>query len=123
METIPILIQSNEKWDDNKNYVDFEPSGELIPRNCKYEELVHTLLLQLRCNPATTQMQLQYQVKDDYPPLKIVDDASLLFYLQLKMNESDFTRYPLCVNTVDNMATTSNQIPFYAYKEPTITTD
>ncbi|XP_062075859.1 uncharacterized protein LOC133779985 [Humulus lupulus] len=38
-----------------------------------------------------------YQVKDGYPPLKIVDDSQLKFYIELKKKETNFKKYPLCL--------------------------
>ena len=46
-------------------------------------------------------MIIQYKVRDNYPPLKIQDDATLFFYLQLKKKESDFTKFSLCINIVN----------------------
>ena len=46
-------------------------------------------------------MIIQYKIKDGYPPLNIRDDATLLFYLQLKMKESDFIKFPICISVVD----------------------
>ena len=36
-------------------------------------------------------------MKEQYPPLQIKDDSSLMFYIQLKATESDTTKYPLCI--------------------------
>ncbi|KAM6595907.1 hypothetical protein CsatA_006431 [Cannabis sativa] len=59
---------------------------------------------ELQCNPESTQLQLKYQLKEGGQPLQIKDDKSLLFYIKLLTKETDFTRYPLCVNKTSNTA-------------------
>ncbi|KAK1399128.1 hypothetical protein POM88_008991 [Heracleum sosnowskyi] len=49
--------------------------------------------------PDSTSMQIEYQVKDGYPPFKVVDDQHISFYIELKKKEADFTIYHLCVTT------------------------
>ncbi|XP_060962243.1 uncharacterized protein LOC133032343 [Cannabis sativa] len=99
-EPLQILVQSNGHWDDHKNYVDYESSGELISTKCTFEELMRIMMEELQCNPESTQLQL----KEGGQPLQIKDDKSLLFYIKLLTKEVDFTRYPLCVNKTSNTA-------------------
>ncbi|XP_060964619.1 uncharacterized protein LOC133033644 [Cannabis sativa] len=101
-EPLQILVQSNGYWDDNKNYVEYESSGQLISTNCTFEELLRIMMEELQCNPESTQLQLKYQLKEGGQPLQIKDDKSLLFYIKLLTKEVDFTRYPLCVNKTNN---------------------
>ena len=42
-------------------------------------------------------MIIQYKVRENYPPLKVEDNATLFFYLQLKKKEPDLTKFPLCI--------------------------
>ncbi|KAM6585472.1 hypothetical protein CsatB_012474 [Cannabis sativa] len=103
-EPLQILVQSNGHWDDNRNYVDYESSGELISTKCTFEELMRIMMEELQCNHESTQLQLKYQLKEGGQPLQIKDDKSLLFYIKLLTKEVDFTRYPLCVNKTSNTA-------------------
>ncbi|XP_060961769.1 uncharacterized protein LOC133031978 [Cannabis sativa] len=103
-EPLQILVQSNGHWDDNRNYVDYESSGELISTKCTFEELMRIMMEELQCNHESTQLQLKYQLKEGGQPLQIKDDKSLLFYIKLLTKEVDFTRYPLCLNKTSNTA-------------------
>ncbi|KAM6544098.1 hypothetical protein CsatB_008545 [Cannabis sativa] len=105
MERLPVLIKSNGQWNEDHNYVNYVASGEFIPTKCKYEELLQILLTSLGCENTSTTLQIQYQAKEGIPPIKICNDRSLYFYLELKMKETDFTTYPLCVNQQNNNTT------------------
>ncbi|KAM6543336.1 hypothetical protein CsatB_007783 [Cannabis sativa] len=105
MERLPVLIKSNGQWNEDHNYVNYVASGEFKPTKCKYEELLQILLTSLGCENSSTTLQIQYQAKEGIPPIKICNDRSLYFYLELKMKETDFTTYPLCVNQQNNNTT------------------
>ncbi|XP_060959254.1 uncharacterized protein LOC133030506 [Cannabis sativa] len=105
MERLPVLIKSNGQWNEDHNYVNYVASGEFIPTKCKYEELLQILLTSLGCENTRTTLQIQYQAKEGIPPIKICNDRSLYFYLELKMKETYFTTYPLCVNQQNNNTT------------------
>jgi hypothetical protein len=105
MERLPVLIKSNGQWNEDHNYVNYVASGEFIPTKCKYEELLQILVTSLGCENTSTTLQIQYQAKEGIPPIKICNDRSLYFYLELKMKETDFTTYPLCVNKQNNNTT------------------
>ncbi|KAK1373529.1 hypothetical protein POM88_029722 [Heracleum sosnowskyi] len=62
--------------------------------------------------PESTSIKIEYQVKDGYPPFKIVDDHHVNFYIELKKKEADFTTYPLCLTTenrIMQLSSNSNQ--------------
>ncbi|KAK1369177.1 hypothetical protein POM88_035269 [Heracleum sosnowskyi] len=90
-------VQHGGQWNENEIYVNFKVCGLLIPRNCTYSNLVGMIYNELRLHPESATLKIEYQVRDDYPPFNIVDDSQLLFYLELKKKEPDFTRYPLCL--------------------------
>ncbi|KAK1398282.1 SWIM-type domain-containing protein [Heracleum sosnowskyi] len=54
---------------------------------------------ELKLQPESTFVKIEYHVKDGYPPFKIVDDLHINFYIELKKKEANFTIYPLCVTT------------------------
>ncbi|XP_060960952.1 uncharacterized protein LOC133031467 [Cannabis sativa] len=103
---IPFLVFYNGKFDDRMNYENYEASGHYISANCNYEDLQQKLKDALECNQENTVLQLKYQVKEGYQPLRIKDDQSLHFYIQLKLKDPDFTTYPMCVNVINNPTTT-----------------
>ncbi|XP_060974213.1 uncharacterized protein LOC133039355 [Cannabis sativa] len=103
---IPFLVFYNGKFDDRMNYENYEASGHYISANCNYEDLQQKLKDALECNQENTVLQLKYQVKEGYQPLRIKDDQSLHFYIQLKAKDPDFTTYPMCVNVINNPTTT-----------------
>ncbi|XP_060969510.1 uncharacterized protein LOC133036789 [Cannabis sativa] len=105
MERLRVLIKSNGQWNEDHNYVNYVASGEFIPTKCNYEELLQILLTSLGCENTRTTLQIQYQAKEGIPPIKIFNDRSLYFYLELKIKETDFTTYPLCVNQQNNNTT------------------
>ncbi|KAM6599242.1 hypothetical protein CsatA_018851 [Cannabis sativa] len=103
---IPLLVFYNGQFDDRMNYENYEASGHYISANCNYEDLQQKLKDVLECNQENTVLQLKYQVKEGYQPLRIKDDQSLHFYIQLKLKDPDFTTYPMCVNVINNPTTT-----------------
>ena len=98
MQPLQVLVQTHGVWDENKLYVDYESSGQLIPQDCTFNDLVHIIMEEQQCNPETTKIQLRYQLKEGGQPIQIKDEKSLMFYKTLLSKEADFTRYPLCVN-------------------------
>ncbi|KAM6587658.1 hypothetical protein CsatA_010263 [Cannabis sativa] len=103
---IPFLVFYNGQFDDRMNYENYEASGHYISANFNYEDLQQKLKDVLECNQENTVLQLKYQVKEGYQPLRIKDDQSLHFYIQLKLKDPNFTTYPLCVNVIHNPTTT-----------------
>ena len=103
MDSIAIVIQHSGQWDENRiNYINFEVCGLLIPNSCTYNNLVGIICEQLKLQPESTVLKIEYQVREGYPTFKIVDDSQLMFYLNLKKKETDFTKYPLCLTTEIN---------------------
>ena len=101
MQIVPVFVHHKGKWNDVMDYIDFEVIRITMQINCSFDEVVKILSNQLQIDTELQEMIIQYKVKDAYPPLKIRDDGTLLFYLQLKMKESDFTKFPLCISVVD----------------------
>ena len=97
MEIIPIFIHHNGKWNKEMEYADFDVTRITIQLNCSFDEMLQIISEQLRIEIDFQQMVIQYKVRKNYPPLKIEDNATLFFYLQLKKKEHDFTKFPLCI--------------------------
>ncbi|XP_062103307.1 uncharacterized protein LOC133814353 [Humulus lupulus] len=103
MDSIAIVIQHSGQWDENRrNYINFEVCGLLIPNSCTYNNLVGIICEQLKLQPESTVLKIEYQVREGNPTFKIVDDSQLMFYMDLKKKETDLTKYPLCLTTEIN---------------------
>ena len=76
MDSIAIVIQHSGQWDVNRiNYINFEVCGLLIPNSCTYNNLVGIICEQLKLQPESTVLKIEYQVREGYPTFKIVDDS------------------------------------------------
>ncbi|KAK1393792.1 hypothetical protein POM88_012848 [Heracleum sosnowskyi] len=95
MDNIPVIVQHSGYWDESLRYVNFQVFGILIPKDCNYTNLVLMICNERKLQPDSTSMQIEYQVKDGYPPFKVVDDQHINFYIELKKKEVDFTIYPI----------------------------
>lgn len=98
MDNIPIIVQYGGQWDENTTYKGFKVFGLLLQTDCDYANLVGMICNQLMSQPRSTSILIKYQVKDGYPPFTIVDYHQLLFYMELKKREADFSIYPLCIS-------------------------
>ncbi|XP_050224634.1 uncharacterized protein LOC126674254 [Mercurialis annua] len=99
MENILVFVHYNGRWNQNMEYIDFEPIGIVVNTACDYNNFQEILYKQLQINHMSTLLEIKYQVRSNYPPLKISDNVNLSFYLELKKNESDCMKYPLCIST------------------------
>ncbi|KAL1819860.1 hypothetical protein ACET3Z_014729 [Daucus carota] len=114
METIDVILQHSGEWDDNRNYINFEVCGLLIPNDCDYNNLVVMIYNELKLEPSLVGIRIEYQARDGYPPFKIADDGHLMFYIELKKKEFHFTKFPLCLTnerkSIQPFSTTSDQL-------------
>ena len=97
MDNIDVVVQHGGEWNENRNYINFKVCGLLIPINCTYNNLLGLILNELMLSPESSTTKIEYQVRDSYPPFDIANDCQLMFYIELKKKELDFTRYPLCL--------------------------
>ena len=70
-----------------------------IQKNYSYQRLIKTVSQRLKIQNEEKTLEISYQVKEQYPPLQIKDDSSLMFYIQLKATESDTTKYLLFITS------------------------
>lgn len=84
MDNIVVIIQHSGQWDENLRYINFQVFGFLMPTNCNYANLESMICNELKLRPESTSVKIEYQVKDGYPPFKIVDDQHVNFYIELK---------------------------------------
>ncbi|XP_055961512.1 uncharacterized protein LOC130015425 [Mercurialis annua] len=110
MESLLVMIQHNGKWIEANKYEDFEVIGIMIPQDTSYLNLLEIISKELKLNLQEQRIQIKYQVKIQYPPLKITDDSSFKFYMEIKKMQTDFTMYPLCVDiSSDTLLIQANQ--------------
>ncbi|XP_050223969.1 uncharacterized protein LOC126673758 [Mercurialis annua] len=102
MESVLVMIQHSGKWVEANRYEEFEVIGVMIPQDLTYLNLVNLISEELRLNLVYQKIEIKYQVKTEYPPLKIIDDSSFKFYLEIKKKQTDFTMYPLCIIVHDD---------------------
>lgn len=98
MEYVNVFLYYGGKWDELNNYNDYSVSGILVPMECTYSKLVEMIVEELNWDPTKDAVSLQYQVNKNMPPIKIYNDHSISFYLELKKKDQDVTKYPLCVD-------------------------
>ena len=72
-------------------------TGIQIAKDWSYQKLMNIISDRLKIQNEEFEMQISYQVKENYPALEIQDDSTLLFYTQLKSTESDHTKFSLCI--------------------------
>lgn len=112
MCNLPTIVQHSGYWDGNRSYQDFKIFGLLIPPNCSYATLFGMICNELKLQPDSSKLKIEYQAKDGYPPFNILDDHHVLFYIELKKREADFSTYPLCVtfeNRNEQLSCSSNR--------------
>ncbi|XP_050211913.1 uncharacterized protein LOC126662069 [Mercurialis annua] len=111
MESIPVMIQHKGNWIEANQYADFEVIGVMIPQNSTYLDLLHIIAQEIQVNLEKQNIEIKYQVKIQYPPLKISDDSSFRFYLEIKKKEIDFTMYPLCIVVISDTSQIQTILP------------
>ncbi|XP_050211429.1 uncharacterized protein LOC126661618 [Mercurialis annua] len=97
MDNIQVIMQYNGKWTEAGKYIDFMILGLLLETDCTFKDFTETIYQRLQLQESIIQLDIQYLISEDYPPIKIRDDASLRFYMELKKKENNFTKYPICV--------------------------
>ena len=61
-------------------------------------DLLEILFEALELNLENYAMWIKYAFELGCAPIKIVNNRSIKFYLKLKSNEPDMTKFPLCVD-------------------------
>ncbi|XP_050238390.1 uncharacterized protein LOC126687878 [Mercurialis annua] len=97
--TLKALIYYNGKWDANFNYSDYIMKGIIIPDDTNFENLRSMIANILQVNYWETNMEIKYQLENNGQTLKVEDDNSLIFYLEMRKSDSMITKFPLCIST------------------------
>ncbi|XP_050211806.1 uncharacterized protein LOC126661964 [Mercurialis annua] len=98
MESLLVMVQHSGQWIEENTYADFQVIGIMIPKDSSYLDLLNQISNELKLKLQEQRIEVKYQVKNQYPPLKITDDSSFKFYMDIKKMQTDFTMYPLCID-------------------------
>ena len=110
MESITSLVQYGENWNQNFEYQGYAMAGILIPPNCTLENLFSIIKNEMKYKSAN--IEVSYQVEKATPPMKMVTDSSVLFFLEMKKRyASKITDLPLCVTTVQDQTIEEQNSP------------
>ncbi|PON37164.1 hypothetical protein TorRG33x02_347980 [Trema orientale] len=96
-DSLNVFVNYDGRWDDEGCYVDFKMTGILVSMNTTYHGLLELLFKELKMKPSEHTITVQYQVVKGSPPITIVSDSGVLFYLELKKKDPVLTGFPLCI--------------------------
>ncbi|KAL2472294.1 Uncharacterized protein Adt_40430 [Abeliophyllum distichum] len=99
METVSVFVYYDGLWDQYRNYNDYSIVGLSIPLDCSYTKLVDMIMTELKQDQTTYAVTIHYQLLANGPLIKICSDTSMYFYIQVKKNETDLTKFTMCVDT------------------------
>ena len=101
MESITSLVQYGGQWNQKFEYEGYAMAGILIPPDCTLENLFCLIKHEMKNTTAT--IEVSYQVEKSTPPMKMLTDSSVLFFLEMKKRyASKITDMPLCVTEVQD---------------------
>ena len=75
--------------------------GVLVLSGTTYIGLLNILFKALKLRPENHTIGIKYVVKLRTSPVKIMDDLAVDFYLELKKNEVDKTKFPFCLDIIE----------------------
>ncbi|XP_060965394.1 uncharacterized protein LOC115720472 [Cannabis sativa] len=107
MDVRTVILFYNGTWVDRTTYIDYEVEGILIPTDCSHYELSHIVYEALNLDRNKYTIDLQFQVTEGIPPIRIKDDSGCKFYEQIRRKNEDETKYPIFVNI--STSTTDNE--------------
>lgn len=97
MGSLNVFVNYDGRWDNKNSYVDFKMTGILVPMDTTYGKLLELLFKELNMKPSERTIRVQYQVSKGSPPITIVTDSGVSFYLELKKKDPVLTSFPLCI--------------------------
>ena len=83
--------------------------GVLVPIPTLYDGLLEILFEALRLSPVNHSMVIKYTFELRCSTVRILNECDIKFYLELKKNEPDMTKFPLCVDIILELMTMTNQ--------------
>ncbi|KAL2457750.1 uncharacterized protein Fot_56087 [Forsythia ovata] len=119
MGSINVLVYFGGEWDNSRMYSGYSIVGVTIPVDCSYSKLVEIILRELKRDQLECAITIQYQITVNGPPVSVCSDSSLHFFIEVKKNDRDMTKFPLCVEIEnvalrnDNMMSLGNEMPIH----------
>ncbi|KAL2459755.1 putative serine/threonine-protein kinase [Forsythia ovata] len=77
--------------------------GILLPMGYAYAVLVDMILSELRLDRSKESVSIQYEVDKNMAHVRITNDNSVIFYMELKRKDDKITTYPLHIEIVPKM--------------------
>ncbi|PON46988.1 hypothetical protein PanWU01x14_247330 [Parasponia andersonii] len=100
MDSETVFVHYDGIWDKSENYVKFKMIGILLPIGCTFSKLLELISSELHLNVSVNNVKIEYQLMQDFPPIKIDSDDSTQFYLELKKKDKSLTSYLLCLTNI-----------------------
>ncbi|KAK1384570.1 hypothetical protein POM88_022305 [Heracleum sosnowskyi] len=100
MENIAVILQHNGDWDENIWYINSEVYGLLIPNDYNSNKLVAMIYNELKLEPGSVMIRIEYQVRDGYLPFKITDDIATMVAKVANMVATMSAEVPTIVATM-----------------------
>ncbi|CAI9785803.1 unnamed protein product [Fraxinus pennsylvanica] len=75
--------------------------GLLVPYGCNYAGLVDMIANELKVDMRRSCINIEYSADVEMSPIRIKNDSSLQFYLELKRKDPRITAYALRINLID----------------------
>ncbi|CAH9055782.1 unnamed protein product [Cuscuta europaea] len=118
---VMIMLKLGGSWTNDYNFNSNLTFAIQVLYSSTYKDFIEQLssILSDSYN-ATSELKLSYMVDGCPPPVYINDEASFRFFLNLKVLQTDFSKYPLCVEfsihgyTPCSVPATENTVPIYA---------
>ncbi|PON73073.1 hypothetical protein TorRG33x02_250490 [Trema orientale] len=82
-----------------------ETTGILVPNGATYVGMLEIVFEALELRPEHHTIEMKYVVNVRLCPVKIINDRSVKVYMELKRNEVDKTKFPLCIDIIDEPMT------------------
>ena len=110
MSSVIVFVTYNGCWHETNVYSCKESMGILVSMNMSYVGLLEILFEALELNPEMYTLRIKYIFKVDYVPVKILNNRGKFFYLELKKNEPDKTKFALSVDIIRESISMPNEV-------------
>ena len=110
-EEIVILVQHSGGWDNEHNFNNFIVDGLTLKESSNLDTILDEITKILGIYASMDTVEIKYSVKQNYTPMKIYNDRSLRWYLDLK-RKSCFTDFSSVYNIEGEIVTKFCQIRF-----------
>ncbi|CAH9096997.1 unnamed protein product, partial [Cuscuta epithymum] len=97
---IRVMIKVHGEWDSNLQFHSLCSIPIDIPLSCSFHDFCNILNGSLGLKYMEEHIRISYVFELCPPPVVINDDASLMFYLQMKFIQSDVNKLPLCIEVL-----------------------